>query len=464
MLSSKIKIRIYVLLPILIFAHPRISQAEATVSQRTKQIREMGAIFQDVGTKEDAAIDENTLLGDYIRIGLRNNRGLRASFYEWESSFKKVSQAFSLPDPMFTVDRENGDGMEQESFAISQNIPLPDKLWIRKKRAFKASEVFYHNFEQKRLNLIYEISDAYYEYLYLSKLIVLTEENIKLLISFEHVAQAKYRSALTKQQDLLKVQVELGKLENELLTLVDSKKPLEARLNSPLNLPTNNALPFPKESLEELQMEDRFADVEQLNTLLIKNNPEVLALSSSVEKGREELKLAKRDFIPDLTVGVSRKNSKYDTGNSSEANMIALSINIPIWVGRLTSSVQDARASLKASENMFRDKEFELSSKLSLVHYKLRDALRQSSLYKTALLPKAEQTLNSIRSGYEGGGVEFLSLIDAQRTLLDFQSAYYRQNANFYQRLAELKTVLGETSEERKDKISSLTLKGDKDE
>jgi len=65
------------------------------------------------------------------------------------------------------------------------------------------------------------------------------------------------------------------------------------------------------------------------------------------------------------------------------------------------------------------------------------------------ILKKASQTLNATQSRYEGGKVDFLSLIDAQRILLNFQLAYYRHNANFYQRLSELQSLLGEIQGEK---------------
>ena len=45
---------------------------------------------------------------------------------------------------------------------------------------------------------------------------------------------------------------------------------------------------------------------------------------------------------------------------------------------------------------------------------------------------------------YEAGDIDFLSLIDAQRVLFNFQLAYYRHNADFYQRLAELRALMGD--------------------
>ncbi|OGX48092.1 MAG: hypothetical protein A2243_02720 [Omnitrophica WOR_2 bacterium RIFOXYA2_FULL_38_17] len=419
-----------------------------SIKERKKQLIAEEHLVHENEKNENFIIDKNAKLEDYIRIGLKNNPGLRSEFYKWKSSFKKISKESSLSDPQFTYEVETRVVPQERTFSINQELPLPDKLWIRKSKAFKASEEAYYNFQKNQLELVYKITDVYYEYAYLSKAILLMEENIKLLKNFESVAQARYKSALAQNQDLLKVQVELGRLENDLYSLRDMQLPLVSRLNALLNLPKNNLLPWPNESLEDAVMQERYKEVDDLYDVLKEENPEILASSSKVEENKDALKLAKREYFPDLTVGVTQ----IDTGdalNSSTVDsgkdplMVMFSVNVPIWFNRLNAGVQDAKASLNASENYLENKENELFSQLALVHYKLRDALRQSQLYKDALLPKASQALNATQSGYESGKVEFLSLIDAQRVLFNFQLAYYRFNANFHQRLSELQSLLG---------------------
>lgn len=448
------ELTINILAFILVCLVTNIGYSEESVSERKEQIKSQEGMIESNAKSGITKIGDDAKLGDYIKAGLKNNPGLKAAFYEWKSSFAKIPQAFSLPDPQFTYTEyiesvETRVGPQRRAYSISQRFPLPDKLWIRKSKAFKASEEAFYNFNKRHLDLVNRITDAYYEYAYLSKAIILTKENMKLLINFEGVAEAKYKSGLVQNQDLLKVQVELGKLENELLSLEDLRLPLVARLNALLYLPNDNMLPWPDETLEDAVMEHRYEEISRLYNELTKNNPELLSLTENVEKNKDALKLAKREYFPDLTLGLTA----IDTGDAINPNtvdsgknaLIAMfSVNVPIWFERLNAGVQESRASLKAAENLLENKQNELVSQLALVHYSLRDALRQSYLYKDALLPKAVQTLNATQTGYEGGKVDFLSLIDAQRVLLNFQLAYYRQNANFYQRLAELKSLLGE--------------------
>lgn len=440
------------IISVLVFAQASYVYAENQIRARKKQMRkEETFLMRKDGVNVEISSESN--VDDYIEVGLKRNPGLKGAFYQWKSSFKKIAQTFSLPDPQFTYtdyleSAETRVGPQNSAFSIKQKFPMLDKLWIRKSKAFKASEAAYYNFERKRLDLIFQITDAYYEYVYLNKAILLTKENMKLLGSFESVAQARYASGLQKNQDLLKVQVELGKLENELYSLEDFRTSLTARLNALLNLSQENMLPWPNEILENATLSEEYDDTKNLIESLKENNPQLRALAENVEKNKDALKLSKREFFPDLTVGFTQ----IDTGDAlnpalagsgKDAQMVTFSVNIPIWFNRLNAEVQDARASLKASENLREDKENELLSRLALVNYKLHDAVRQSGLYKDALIPKAVQTLNATQSGYEAGDVDFLSLIDAQRVLLSFQLSFYRHNANFNQRLVELQSLLG---------------------
>ena len=55
--------------------------------------------------------------------------------------------------------------------------------------------------------------------------------------------------------------------------------------------------------------------------------------------------------------------------------------------------------------------------------YQYRESTRLLTLLQNSLLPKAQQSLEVARSGYATGTTDFIDLIDAQRTLLEFRLA-----------------------------------------
>ena len=65
------------------------------------------------------------------------------------------------------------------------------------------------------------------------------------------------------------------------------------------------------------------------------------------------------------------------------------------------------------------------------------------NLYKTGVIPQAEQSLKAARIGYEADRVDFLTLIDSQRILLNSRLLYCRTLTDFEQNLANLERAVG---------------------
>ncbi|MBZ0165253.1 MAG: TolC family protein [Candidatus Omnitrophica bacterium] len=426
--------------------------AATEMAQRKRQLQETEAQF--TGTVREPQTEELRTLREYVSTGLQRNPTVRAAFYEWKSSVQRISQEFSLPDPQFTyteyIDEvETRVGPQQSALSIKQMLPFGDKLWIRKSKAFRESEAAYFEFVRVRQDLVNQIAEAYYEFAYLAKAVLITQENMNLLRNFEKVAQSKYSSGLSKNQDLLKIQVELGKLENEQTSLEDLRAPLAIRLRALLNLPDSISLSWPLESLENIATADDAAGVDDLISRMKSNNPQLQAMKERVAGAEEQVKLARRAAVPDVTIGLTQ----IETGNAINSTtsdsgkdpfMVSLTVNVPIWFHRIHADTAKARADLAAVEYRRAGQETQLVSRLAMAHYQLRDARRQAALYKDALIPKAVQILNATKSAYESGNMDFLNLIDAQRMLLNFQLAYYRYNAIFYQKIYAVQTLIGE--------------------
>lgn len=61
-----------------------------------------------------------------------------------------------------------------------------------------------------------------------------------------------------------------------------------------------------------------------------------------------------------------------------------------------------------------------------------------------AILPQGRAALTSATAGYQVGRVEFLTLLDAQAMLFNYELTYFRVLSDFAKTLAELKRVVGE--------------------
>jgi outer membrane protein TolC len=68
---------------------------------------------------------------------------------------------------------------------------------------------------------------------------------------------------------------------------------------------------------------------------------------------------------------------------------------------------------------------------------------QEADLFRTAILPQAEQSLASARAGYAVDKVDFLTLLNNQLTLLNFEIDAYRHVTEHEKKIAELEAVVG---------------------
>ena len=164
-------------------------------------------------------IDANSTLEDYLTFAAMNNPNLKAAYNDWKAAVERVPQAKALDDPILAYEHYVVRMQERWNIGISQAIPWFGKLKLREDIAAKQALSLYYKYLSKHLELNFNISKAYYDYHYLGNAILTTQENIELLKRIEQTTLTRYRSSQTTQSDLLRIQVEVLKLEDKLRNL-----------------------------------------------------------------------------------------------------------------------------------------------------------------------------------------------------------------------------------------------------
>ena len=403
-----------------------------------------------IAAKRDLpTLTEQPTLPDYLKYAALNNPGLEAAFNRWKAALERVPQVRSLPDPRFTYryyieQVETRVGPQRQAFGLTQMFPWFGELRLRGDVALEAASVAEQRYEAVKLKLFYTVREAYYEYYYLARAIAVVRGNRDLLKYLEEVARTRYEAAAANYSDVIRAQVELGKLDDRLRTLMDLREPIVARLNAALNRPMDAEIPWPK-SLPEERI--ALAD-EEILTWLHQASPELRALEHEIAKRSHAIDLARKQYFPDITLGLNyietdRALMSGAKDSGKDPVIASASINLPIWFKKYRAGELEARARHRAAIKARADRENMLSSKVEMVLYKLRDALRKIDLYRDTLLPKAKQSLKATETAFRAGTASFLDLIDAERILLEFELSYERALANNAQRLAELEMLVG---------------------
>ncbi|WP_166671370.1 TolC family protein [Pseudodesulfovibrio indicus] len=388
-------------------------------------------------------------LRSFLVQAAENNNELRAAFQKWQAALKNSARADVLPDPKFnfgyyTTPLETRGGPARYKYGLSQSLPFFGKLGYKEQMALRQADGVKAQLDSLKLSTFYQVKNVYYEYAYLARAIDITKENIELMKYLEKIATARYTTGSAKHADIIRPQVELGKLEDKLNSLIDLKHPLAAKLNALLDRPRGTGIEFPA-SIPIMFMTD---SDEALFAELQEYNPKLAYWETVVKKEEAGKGLAERNYYPDFTFGVDvtevdDARNPGVIGDGQNPVMTSMSFNIPIWLESRGAAVDESQAKIIAAKRSRVGLEQQLRADLELALYKYRDAGRKINLYRDTLVPKAEQSLGVTMEAFMTGAGTSLDLIDAEKTLLELQLAYYRALTDQAQKLAEIETLVG---------------------
>ena len=395
-------------------------------------------------------LDESAPLSTYLSYAALNNPGLEAAFNRWQAALERIAQAKSLPDPRFSyryyIERvETRRGPMRHAFDVTQTFPWFGKLSLAGDVAAQAALVAQQRYEAEKLELFFTVKHAYYEYYYLTRALAVTRENLELMKHLERVARTRYKSAAGSHPDVIRAQVELGKLEDRLNNLQDLHGPVAARLNAALNRDTETGLPRPagfSPTVWSLREDD-------LRVRLEADHPRLLALTYEADQHAAARRLAKKQVAPDIALGLNYIDvGNYPSvpagvDNGEDAVSVMLSLNIPLWGKKYSAAVREAQLKRLAALKQKREVANQLKAQLQMALFQRRDAERKLDLYGNVLVPKAKQSLKVTEQSYRSAGGSFSDLIDTERTLLEFQLAYERALTDHELALAKIQLLVG---------------------
>ena len=405
-----------------------------------------GLLAGPVWSQEETALDPRAELAEYVRYAEQHNPKLKQAATRYQATLAKVPAASAWVDPRLTYGYfarpvETRTGPQEMRFSAAQTFPWKGKLDLKGRIAQQAAAVEGQRYEATRRSLIFEVKAAYYDCYFLERAIAVTEGNLRLLAHLEEVGRTRYRGGTGEQAPVLKAQVELGRLEDQLRSLRQRRRPVTARLNAALGravtapIAVPDSLPMAAFDLDEEVLKER---LQAANPMLRMRHTQARAQSLGVE-------LAGKQFYPDLTVSLDYIH----IGDRGANPLMAMAtLNLPLWRSSYEAGERAAKLSHQTALQGVADEKNKLVAELELALYKQRDAQSRSALYRDRLLPKAEQALNVTQRAFAADRSDFLAVIDAQRTLLEFQLAYERARTDQALHWAEIEKLVGAPTEE----------------
>ncbi|MBI5137729.1 MAG: TolC family protein [Nitrospirae bacterium] len=350
--------------------------------------------------------------------------------------------AMSLPVDSLALDREP---MTQIQVGIGQVFPFPGRRALEVDAARHASLVAAADGRELRREVARDVTEAWWRLFYLDRALEIVGHNQEPLHLFTDIARTKYALGKGLQQDVLLADVELAKLLEMGLALDGERAQAAARLSRLMGWPAGQEIRLPEQVDTDLP---EVPDVDHLVSLAGWTRPMLTGAVSATEQARVELDLARRAHLPDFMVNAAygfRSGHEPDGSPWPDLATVMLTFNVPIdrdgrqdrLVAQRLREFEAAQAARQAARDQVREE-------IATAHATYRAARERTRLLSTGIIPLSQQTVASMRAGYQVGGVDFSNLVQAQVTLHDYETRYWELLSQAKAALGRLEAAVGE--------------------
>ena len=390
-------------------------------------------------------------LQELIAEAARNNPEIRAASNERLAARHRVSPAGALDDPMLEAGvinapwpnlRLNREDMTMKMLGLSQRFPFPGKRDLKRDVAAKDAESVAYAYQETVNRVARNVRVAYFELAFVAESARLVENNKQVLEQFLKISESRYAVGQANQADVLKAQTQLSRMADELIKLGRERRVMEAELTLALGRESAAGAPVPA----ALRLREAPLQLEALRETALTQRPQLLGLRSLVDRSGKALDLARKDYYPDFDVKFSygQRDKTLDGMRRDDMASFTVAINLPVWrETKRDPRVAEAIAMQYQSMDMYQAQLNELSSKMRQQVANAEQSLKSARLYETGILPLARLAVESSLAAYRVNRVDFLTLLDNQMTVLNYEVSYASALSSYHKALAEIDLLTG---------------------
>ena len=369
--------------------------------------------------------------------------------------------AASLPDPKMSVALANlptdgfdfsQEGMTQLKVGITQMFPRGDSLTIKNQQLRIQSEAYPFQRSDREAKVAVTVGSLWLDAYRMQQSIDLIELNRSLFEQLADVAQASYSSTLgkTRQQDIVRAQLELTRLDDRLDILAQQKNAYLGMLSQWLSMAflANNRqdplvaisqlhqmkltkklpqLDLIHQGLTSAYSEDNhfqgnnWLSVEELAQHFAKH-PAVFALDKKILATKTGINLAKQAYKPEWGVNASYGYRDDDPMGNSRADLftVGVTFDLPLF----TDNRQDmtVKSAISATEVVKTEKILllrQLLAAFSSAQGRLTRLNSRKILYQTRLLPQIHDQAEASLTAYTHDDGDFSEVVRSRIAVLN---------------------------------------------
>lgn len=385
-----------------------------------------------------------------------------------EAAQRAMSDAAGrLPDPKFNLALANmptdsfdfnQEPMTQLVMGVSQMIPRGDTLGLNASRFEQQAEMQPLLREERRARVRMQVSQLWLEAWRAEQSVALIEANRNLFEQLVDLSTSSYVSAFgrTRQQDLVRAQLELTQLDERLARLDQQRETSLARLSEWLMstdadkgaitaagvLTLSSDLPEP--APQNLLATD---DMSRASGLI--DHPSIRLIDRQIDLARTDVDLAKQKYKPEWGLQASYGYRGDDAMGADRADLMTLgvSVDLPLFSTRKQDSevaAASSRVEAVRTERLLKLREMLASYDNALAA--LERIEQRQVLYREQLLPQSHEAAEAALNAYTSDNGDFAEVVRARIAELNARLALIELQAEQQKQIAQIDYLLARTN------------------
>jgi len=390
-------------------------------------------------------------VGDYITEAYSGNPSIASMRERIRMKENAAIKAGALDDPKLrvgvnSVPVRSGDFREQDmttkEIGISQMFPWPGMRKTRTDIVLREKEETEFVLEEMRSMLRSEIKMTYAELASVRKQIEAVRRSQDVLKDIVGVTQEIYAVGKGSQPDVLRGQVEFGRMREMRIDLENREQVLSVRLNTLAALPSDRPVP-PLEDLPEISLP---TGPEDLAGVYEAERPARKAVQARVRRGDDSIRMARLTGKPEFDVSFSymQRDDMPDGTKRSDMFSSMVMMTLPIWrKEKIEPGIREMEAEKRMAGRELANLDLETSNFIGRSLATMKSRLEGAILYRTTLIVQAEQSFQATAESYRVGKSDFPMLMDAVMSILSFRREYAAMVGEIHMEKARLEAAVG---------------------
>lgn len=284
-----------------------------------------------------------------------------------------------------------------------------------------------------------EVAEAFYELYRVERGVAIARQTRLLMENVAAVADAMYRVGEGPQADVLKARVEVARMTEEIVVMEAMRRVALARLGGLLDRPFDDTTP--PAALPEFP--DTLPAQSDLEAMALAGRPMLLAGDADVAAAEAARRLAYREIVPDVELGLQYGQRGGAMGPERMASLM-LGTSVPVFARQrqlpMRAEAEAMRAMAVAELAAMRA---ETRARIGAATAEWQRARNLQRLYRGTVLPQARAAVEAALASYRVGGVNLMTLLDNQATVNRYAQELSAIEAMEGMALAELEMLLG---------------------